>query len=53
MLHDLDKVELRSRNLRQQIAGLHMIADIDLARLDVAVGARKDIRGRESERRRR
>ena len=46
-------IELGSRNLRQQIASLHMIADIDLARLDVAVGARKDIRRRESERRRR
>ena len=46
-------IELRSRNLRQQIAGLHTIADIDLARLDVAVGARKDIRRREGECRRR
>ena len=46
-------IELGSRNLRQQIASLYMITDIDLARLDVAVGAGKDVRRRECERRRR
>ena len=46
-------IEFGRRDLRQQIAGLHMIADIDLARLDVAVGASEDIGRREREGRRR
>src|SRR5262249_25497189 len=40
-------IEFGRPDLRQQIARLHMIADIDLARLDVAVGASENIGRRE------
>src|SRR5918996_3207770 len=38
-------VELGGGNVRQQGSGLDPIANIDVALFDVAVGARKDIRG--------
>ena len=35
-------IELRSGDLRQQIAGFDVITDIDLARFNITVGARKN-----------
>ena len=46
-------VEFGGGNVRQQGAGLDLIADVDVALLDVAAGAREDVRRFECGRRRR
>ena len=40
-------IEFGSRDLYEQIARFDVIADIDLAFFDVAIGSREDIRRRE------
>ena len=40
-------IELRCYDFGQQLPCLHVVADIDLALVDVAAGARKHIGGRE------
>ena len=37
-------IHLRCRNLRQQLASLHVVADIDLPAFDVSVGPRENCR---------
>ena len=49
-LHDL-VIELRSRDLRQQLPFPDAVADIDVALVDVAARASKDVRRRECRRR--